>query len=157
MNQNNNKNKNENKNDTVNFPDLNPDNLNFSKIDTSGKQAFAYPIYTEGSNTKLLSLQLPWIKLSSFFGNKSNDKNNLEDVQPNKFNISLDQSIPVIKEYTDVMKKIDERLGSDLIKKKVFEEITRKVVQEVVNRNENLPATEAVKITTMAGCSAVKK
>lgn len=39
----------------------------------------------------------------------------------------------------------------------VFEEITRNVVQEVVNRNENLPATEAVKITTMAGCAAVKK
>jgi len=38
----------------------------------------------------------------------------------------------------------------------VFEEITRNVVQEVVNRNESLPATEAIKITTMAGCSAVK-
>ncbi|KRB54531.1 Mrp/NBP35 family ATP-binding protein [Flavobacterium sp. Root186] len=39
----------------------------------------------------------------------------------------------------------------------VFEEITRNVVQEVVSRNESLPATEAIKITTMAGCSAVKK
>lgn len=39
----------------------------------------------------------------------------------------------------------------------IFDEVTRNVVQEVVNRNENLPATEAVKITTMAGCSAVKK
>lgn len=39
----------------------------------------------------------------------------------------------------------------------VFEEITRNVVSEVVNRNENLEPTEAVKITTMAGCSAVKK
>ena len=39
----------------------------------------------------------------------------------------------------------------------VFEEITRKVVQETVARNESLPATEAIKITTMAGCSAVKK
>ncbi|WP_338646506.1 Mrp/NBP35 family ATP-binding protein [Flavobacterium sp. KS-LB2] len=39
----------------------------------------------------------------------------------------------------------------------VFEGITRNVVQEVVRRNESLPATEAVKITTMAGCSAVKK
>ena len=28
--------------------------------------------------------------------------------------------------------------------------ITRNVVQEVVNRNENLPATEAIKITTMS-------
>jgi ATP-binding protein involved in chromosome partitioning len=39
----------------------------------------------------------------------------------------------------------------------IFDEVTRNVVQEVVNRNESLPATEAVKITTMAGCSAVKK
>ena len=39
----------------------------------------------------------------------------------------------------------------------VFENITRNVVQETVNRNESLPATEVIKITTMAGCSAVKK
>lgn len=39
---------------------------------------------------------------------------------------------------------------------KVFEDITRNVVQETVNRNESLPPTEAIKITTMAGCSAVK-
>ncbi len=38
-----------------------------------------------------------------------------------------------------------------------FEAVTRNVVQEVVNRNENLPPTEAIKITTMAGCSAVRK
>ena len=38
-----------------------------------------------------------------------------------------------------------------------FEKLTRNVVQQVVNRNENLPATEAIKITTMAGCSAVNK
>ena len=40
---------------------------------------------------------------------------------------------------------------------KVFEEIVKNVVQETVNRNENLAPTEAIKITTMAGCSAVKK
>ena len=38
-----------------------------------------------------------------------------------------------------------------------FEEITRNVVREVVERNTSLPPTEAIKITTMAGCSAVKK
>jgi ATP-binding protein involved in chromosome partitioning len=38
-----------------------------------------------------------------------------------------------------------------------FEAITREVVQQVVNRNKDLPETEAVKITTMAGCSAVNK
>jgi ATP-binding protein involved in chromosome partitioning len=48
-------------------------------------------------------------------------------------------------------------LQTDSIIATVFEEITRNVVQEVVSRNANLPVTEAVKITTMAGCAAVKK
>lgn len=38
-----------------------------------------------------------------------------------------------------------------------FEELTKNVVAEVVKRNTDLPPTEAIKITTMAGCSAVKK
>ncbi len=38
-----------------------------------------------------------------------------------------------------------------------FEKLTQNVVEEVVRRNDNLPPTEAIKITTMAGCSAVKK
>ncbi len=38
-----------------------------------------------------------------------------------------------------------------------FDAITKEVVQQVVQRNKDLPPTEAIKITTMAGCSAVKK
>lgn len=38
-----------------------------------------------------------------------------------------------------------------------FETLTQNIVQEVVKRNTTLPPTEAIKITTMAGCSAVKK
>ena len=38
-----------------------------------------------------------------------------------------------------------------------FEKLTRNIVEEVVRRNDDLPPTEAIKITTMAGCSAVKK
>ena len=38
-----------------------------------------------------------------------------------------------------------------------FEELTKSVVEQVVYRNKALPETEAIKITTMAGCSAVKK
>ena len=37
-----------------------------------------------------------------------------------------------------------------------FDELTKNVVEETVRRNKNLPVTEAIKITTMAGCSAVK-
>ncbi|MDC1266111.1 Mrp/NBP35 family ATP-binding protein [Flavobacteriaceae bacterium] len=38
-----------------------------------------------------------------------------------------------------------------------FNAITQNVAQEVVRRNTALPPTDAIKITTMAGCSAVKK
>lgn len=38
-----------------------------------------------------------------------------------------------------------------------FEMLTRNVVRELVRRNKDLPPTEAIKITTMAGCAAVNK
>ena len=38
-----------------------------------------------------------------------------------------------------------------------FNLITKNIAQEVVRRNTALPPTDAIKITTMAGCSAVKK
>ncbi|AKA34707.1 Mrp/NBP35 family ATP-binding protein [Flagellimonas lutaonensis] len=38
-----------------------------------------------------------------------------------------------------------------------FEELTKNVVSQLVRRNKDLPPTEAIKITTMAGCDAVKK
>lgn len=38
-----------------------------------------------------------------------------------------------------------------------FETLARSVVEETVKRNDSLPPTEAIKITTMAGCSAVNK
>jgi len=40
---------------------------------------------------------------------------------------------------------------------KSITDITRNIVTQVIKRNDNLPATEAIKITTMAGCSPVKK
>jgi len=40
---------------------------------------------------------------------------------------------------------------------KAFTDITKEMVSELLNRNANLPPTEVVRITTMSGCSAVKK
>ena len=48
-------------------------------------------------------------------------------------------------------------LQTATVLEKAFEKITQNVVTEVVRRNDALPPTEAIKITTMAGCSAVKK
>lgn len=40
---------------------------------------------------------------------------------------------------------------------KAFEQLARNVAEQVVLRNDSLPPSEAVKITTMAGCSPTKK
>jgi len=84
---------------------------------------------------------------------KEGAKNLAEDLQvPFLGEVPLVQSI---REAGDYGRPAAMQTGSVI--ERVFEEITRNVVQEVVKRNENLPATEAIKITTMAGCSAVKK
>jgi ATP-binding protein involved in chromosome partitioning len=48
-------------------------------------------------------------------------------------------------------------LQTDTEVSKSFENLTKNIVQELVIRNKELPPSEAVKITTMAGCAAVKK
>ena len=79
-------------------------------------------------------------------------------------NLALDLQVPFlgevplvqsIREAGDYGRPAALQTGS--IIESVFEEITRNVVQETINRNQNLEPTEAIKITTMAGCSAVKK
>lgn len=47
-------------------------------------------------------------------------------------------------------------LQKNTVVSEAFEEFTRNTVEETVRRNTELPSTEAIKITTMAGCSAVK-
>ena len=79
-------------------------------------------------------------------------------------NLALDLQVPFLGEVP-IVQSIREAgdygrpaaLQTGSVIETIFEEITRNVVQETVARNENLPATEAIKITTMAGCSAVKK
>ncbi len=79
-------------------------------------------------------------------------------------NLALDLQVPFLGEVP-IVQSIREAgdygrpaaLQTGSIIETIFEEITRNVVQETVARNQTLPATEAIKITTMAGCSAVKK
>lgn len=60
-----------------------------------------------------------------------------------------------IREAGDAGRPAALQTGTEI--EAAFEELTKNVVQEVVGRNKSLPPTEAIKITTMAGCSAVKK
>ena len=84
---------------------------------------------------------------------KEGAKNLAEDLQvPFLGEVPLVQSIREAGDYGR-----PAALQTDSALEKIYEEIARNVVQEVVSRNENLAPTEAIKITTMAGCSAVKK
>jgi ATP-binding protein involved in chromosome partitioning len=84
---------------------------------------------------------------------KEGAKNLAEDLQvPFLGEVPLVQSIREAGDYGR-----PAALQTDSTLEKVFEEIARNVVQETVSRNENLAPTEAIKITTMAGCSAIKK
>jgi ATP-binding protein involved in chromosome partitioning len=84
---------------------------------------------------------------------KEGAKNLAEDLQvPFLGEVPLVQSIREAGDYGR-----PAALQTASVIEKVFEEITRNVVQETVKRNETLAPTEAIKITTMAGCAAVKK
>jgi ATP-binding protein involved in chromosome partitioning len=84
---------------------------------------------------------------------KEGARNLAEDLQvPLLGEVPLVQSIREAGDYGR-----PAALQTDSIFATIFEKITQNVVQETVNRNENLPPTTAIKITTMAGCSAVKK
>lgn len=83
---------------------------------------------------------------------KEGARNLAEDLQvPFLGEIPIVQSI---REAGDYGRPAAMQFGSVI--ENVFNEVTRNVVRETVRRNESLPATEAIKITTMAGCSAVK-
>ncbi|UKM65245.1 Mrp/NBP35 family ATP-binding protein [Flavobacteriaceae bacterium GSB9] len=84
---------------------------------------------------------------------KQGAKNLAEDLNvPFLGEIPLVQSI---REAGDVGRPAALQTATPL--EQAFEKLTQNVVEEVVRRNDNLPPTEAIKITTMAGCSAVKK
>jgi ATP-binding protein involved in chromosome partitioning len=84
---------------------------------------------------------------------KDGAKNLAEDIKT-KFlgEIPLVQSI---RESGDIGRPVAMQNGTIL--EKSFNEITKEMVAELLKRNENLPPTEVVRITTMSGCSSVKK
>lgn len=79
-------------------------------------------------------------------------------------NLSQDADVPFlgeiplvqsIREAGDVGRPAALQENSPI--SKAFEIVARNVVAEVVTRNQYLPPTEAIKITTMAGCSPKKE
>tara|TARA_B110000438_G_scaffold24227_1_gene22433 strand:- start:8693 stop:9823 length:1131 start_codon:yes stop_codon:yes gene_type:complete len=78
-------------------------------------------------------------------------------------NLSNDLEVPFLGEVP-LVQSIREAgdlgrpasLQEDSIINKVFNEISKNMISELLIRNKNLPATEVIKIKTMSGCSAIK-
>jgi ATP-binding protein involved in chromosome partitioning len=79
-------------------------------------------------------------------------------------NLATDLDIPFlgelpivqsIRESGDLGRPAGLQEGTEV--EEIVTEITRNIVTQVIKRNDNLPATEAIKITTLAGCSSVNK
>ncbi|WP_159949487.1 Mrp/NBP35 family ATP-binding protein [Polaribacter septentrionalilitoris] len=80
-------------------------------------------------------------------------KNLAEDIKTQFLGeVPLVQSI---RESGDVGHPVALQEGTVL--EEAFNNITKEMVSQLLKRNKNLPPTEVVRITTMSGCSAVKK
>lgn len=75
-----------------------------------------------------------------------------------ELNVEFLGEIPLvqsIREAGDVGRPAALQTGTPL--EIAFEDLTKNVVQEVLRRNTDLPPTEVIKMSSMAGCSAVNK
>jgi len=109
---------------TTNFTEVETSRLSFTDLEenkTSKGQKIAYPRYNnpqlgEGSQ---LYIQYPWILLNQY-GIPRLGEYYSDDSQRSFIKIPLDQSIPEIKAFSELLKSIDEKLSTDEFKKKTL-------------------------------------
>jgi hypothetical protein len=111
-------------NQTTNYNKVNVDELSFTAIEENQRskgQKIAYPRYNdpqlgEGNH---LYIQFPWIHLSQY-GIPRLGEYYSDDSQRSFIKLPLDQSVSEVKIFSEVLKAIDAKLGSDEFKKKMF-------------------------------------
>ena len=79
-------------------------------------------------------------------------------------NLAFDLGVPMLGEIP-IFQSIREAgdfgrpaaLQQNTLIQETFKLLTQEIVKQIIERNKTLPPSEVIKITTMAGCSAVKK
>jgi hypothetical protein len=114
---------NSNKEMTTNYSDVNVSHLNFTDLEDNQRskgQKIAYIRYTDDSNNEVpLFIQFPWVYLGSG-GIPRIGEFYTDDSQRGFVKVPLDQSIPEIKKFSELLQEIDEKTGSDEFKEKMF-------------------------------------
>ena len=109
---------------TTNYTDVNISQLNFTDFEDNSRskgQRISYIRYTSsetGSEIPLF-IQFPWIHLSSY-GVPKMGEYYTDDAQRAFVKVPLDQSIPEVKQLSDTLRKLDDKLGSTEFKEKMF-------------------------------------
>jgi hypothetical protein len=109
---------------TTNYTDVKVSQLNFTDLEENTRskgQKISYPRYTSsdtGSEIPLF-IQFPWINLTSY-GVPKLGEYYTDDTQRSFVKIPLDQSISEVKQLTDLLREMDDKLGSTEFKEKMF-------------------------------------
>ncbi len=109
---------------TTNFSDVDVSRLNFTDLEENQRskgQKIAYPRYDHpqtGADSPLF-IQFPWIALDSY-GIPKLGEFYTDDTQRSFVKIPLDQSNSEIQQFSNMLKEIDAKLGSDEFKEKMF-------------------------------------
>jgi hypothetical protein len=109
---------------TTKFTEVNISRLNFTEFEENQRskgQKISYPRYThpENGSEVPLFIQFPWIDMKSYGVPKIGEYYS-DDSQRSFVKLPLDQSIPEIKQLSDILYQIDEKIGSDEFKRKMF-------------------------------------
>jgi hypothetical protein len=109
---------------TTNYTDVNVSQVNFTDLEENTRskgQRISYIRYTNpdtGSEVPLF-IQFPWIHLSSYGVPKLGEYYS-DDAQRSFVKVPLDQSVPEVKQLSDMLRKLDDKLGSTEFKEKMF-------------------------------------
>ena len=109
---------------TTNFTGVKVSHLNFTDFEENTRskgQKISYPRYTNpdtGSEMPLF-IQFPWVDLKSYGVPKIGEYYS-DDSQRSFVKVPLDQSIPEIKQLSELLREMDEKIGSDTFKKAMF-------------------------------------
>lgn len=109
---------------TTNYSDVDVTRLGFTDLEENTRskgQKIAYPRYdhpTHGTDSPLF-IQFPWVNLNSY-GIPRLGEYYSDDSQRSFVKIPLDQSIPEVKQFSELLQAIDEKIGSDEFKEKMF-------------------------------------
>ncbi len=109
---------------TINFTDVDVSRLSFTDLEENQRskgQKIAYPRYDHpqnGADTPLF-IQFPWVALDSYGIPKLGEFYS-EDSQRLFVKIPLDQSNSEVHKFSNLLKELDAKLGSDEFKEKMF-------------------------------------